>query len=108
MRGRTTLAKPARGRGRQLWLLLAVLRPLVHHWCTLEELIERVGVSRRTIWRVLAELRQAGILRREMQLDARWTAYFRLDETWWRLDATPRRTRTRSKGAGSRGVRRGR
>jgi predicted DNA-binding transcriptional regulator YafY len=48
-------------RGAQLRLALAVLARLEGQHATVTDLSEALGVHRRTIWRVLAEIRAAGL-----------------------------------------------
>lgn len=77
-------------RGRQLRLLLAVARALVVRARTISDLIETTGAERRTLYRVLAEMRAA-----EIPLE-HWRegkiAWWRMGPDWWHV-ATPRRGR---------------
>lgn len=82
-------------RGRQLRLLIATIRALCAEWLRAEELGARLGVSKRTAYRILASLLDAGLpLDRieEQDVGERLYARYRLDPDWWRT-ATPQRGR---------------
>ncbi len=84
-------ARRSPGRGSQLRLLLGVLRRLTAGDVTVTELAEALGVTRRTIWRVLVAVRGAR-LPLVGGRDPHGPAWrYRLGPGWW--DAIERKRR---------------
>jgi predicted DNA-binding transcriptional regulator YafY len=83
VRPRPRETRPEQGRGRQLRLLLAVLCDLTSDDWTVDELAADLGVHRRTVWRVLAELRRAR-LPLEATRDGGHVVHYRLPARWRR------------------------
>jgi predicted DNA-binding transcriptional regulator YafY len=86
-------------RYQHLALLLDTIRCLCSGWYRVEELGDYLGVSRRTAYRLVLMLINAGmpITRREGRMGTRTIAHYRLDADWWQ-HATPRRGRATARG----------
>lgn len=84
------------GRGEQLRLLIAVITRLTAAYWTIDELAADLRVGRRTILRVLRELRGAGLpVESEAGHDVEHarTLTHRLSARWWEQETMPPRTR---------------